>query len=45
MNGRRIASIMGWSVEEVTRIRRACVDDTARQIALGKRIARGLAKR
>jgi integrase len=40
-----IASIMGWSVEEVTRIRRIYVDDTARQIALGKRIARGLAKR
>ncbi|PCG14250.1 hypothetical protein [Sphingomonas adhaesiva] len=40
-----IAGIMAWSVEEVTRIRRIYVDDTARQIALGKRIARGLAKR
>lgn len=40
-----IASIMGWSVDEVTRIRRIYVDDTARQIALGKRIARGLTPR
>jgi integrase len=38
-----IASIMGWSEAEVERIRRIYVDDTARQIALGKRIARGLA--
>ena len=37
-----IASIMGWSEAEVERIRRIYVDDTARQIALGKRIARGL---
>ena len=40
-----IAGIMAWSVEEVTRIRRIYVDDTARQIALGKRIARGLTPR
>ncbi len=38
-----IASIMGWSETEVERIRRIYVNDTARQIALGKRIARGLA--
>lgn len=37
-----IASIMGWSEAEVEHIRRIYVDDTARQIALGKRIARGL---
>ena len=40
-----IVGIMVWSVEQVTRIRRIDVDDTARQIALGKRIAPSLTPR
>ena len=37
-----IAAIMGWSEDEVTRIRRIYVDDVARTVALGRRIARGV---
>lgn len=39
---RAIAGIMGWSEPEVERIRRLYVDDTARTVAIGRRIARGL---
>ncbi|WP_375428211.1 tyrosine-type recombinase/integrase [uncultured Sphingomonas sp.] len=42
LTGKEIASIMGWSEEEVERIRRIYVDDTARNVALGRRIARGV---
>lgn len=38
----KIASIMDWSSEEVERIRRIDVDDTARNVALGCRTARGV---
>lgn len=37
-----IAGIMGWSPDEVKRIRAIYVDDTARTMAIGHRIARGL---
>jgi hypothetical protein len=37
-----IAGIMGWSPDEVKRIRAIYVDDVARTAALGRRIARGL---
>ena len=37
-----IASIMAWSEDEVAGIRRIYVDDTVRNVALGRRIARGL---
>ena len=39
-----IASIMGWSVDEFTQICRIYVGETARQIALGRHIARGPAR-
>ena len=42
LTDREIAGIMGWSEEEVERIRRIYVDDTARNVALGRRIARGV---
>ena len=37
-----VAAIMGWLEEEVSRIRRIYVDDVARTVALGRRIARGM---
>lgn len=37
-----IAGIMSWSPDEVKRIRAIYVDDTARNVALGRRIARGV---
>ena len=40
-----IADIMGWSPEEVRRIRTIYVDDHARNVALGRRIARGIVNR
>lgn len=40
-----IADIMGWSPEEVRRIRTIYVDDHARNVALGRRIARGSVNR
>lgn len=39
LNNQEIAGIMGWSPEEVERIRRIYVDDSARNVALGQRIA------
>lgn len=42
LSNEEIASIMGWSPEEIERIRRIYVDDTARNVALGRRIARGV---
>ncbi len=42
LGNEKIASIMGWSPAEVERIRRIYVDDTARNVALGRRIARGV---
>lgn len=41
LTNREVASIMGWSEEEVDRIRRIYVDDTAMNVALGRRIAEG----
>jgi hypothetical protein len=40
-----IADIMGWSPDEVRRIRTIYVDDQARNVALGRRIARGSVNR
>ena len=37
-----IADIMGWSPEEVSRIRKVYVDDSAKVVAIGQRIARGV---
>jgi len=37
-----IADIMGRSENEVARIRRIDIDDVARTVAIGKRIARGV---
>lgn len=37
-----IADIMGWSPADIRRIRTIYVDDHARSVALGRRIARGL---
>ena len=42
LGNEEIASIMGWSPAEVERIRRIYVDDAARNVALGRRIARGV---
>lgn len=39
--GEEIADIMGWSPDEVRRIRTIYVDDQAGNVALGRRIARG----
>jgi integrase len=43
--GEEVAEIMGWSPEEVRRIRAIYVDDHARNVALGRRIARGSVNR
>ena len=40
LTNEEVAGIMGWSPNEVERIRRIYVDDTARSVALGRRIAR-----
>jgi hypothetical protein len=40
-----IADIMGWSPQEVRRIRTIYVDDHARIVALGRRIERGIVNR
>lgn len=37
-----IADIMGWSPDEVTRIRKVYVDQRSVVVAIGQRIARGL---
>ncbi|RZL28385.1 MAG: hypothetical protein EOP64_04705 [Sphingomonas sp.] len=39
------ADIMGWSPDEVRRIRTIYVDDHARIVALGRRIVRGIVNR
>jgi hypothetical protein len=39
LNDEEIASIMGWSPDEVKRIRMIYVDDGARSVAIGRRIA------
>ena len=36
---REIAEIMGWSPDEVTRIRKVYVDQEARVVAIGRRIS------
>ena len=40
-----IADIMGWSPDAFRRIRTIYVDDHARIVALGRRIARGIVNR
>ena len=42
LTDQEIAEIMGWSPEEVGRIRKVYVDQSARVVAIGRRIARGL---
>lgn len=42
LNDKEIADIMAWSPEQVAHIRHVYVDDSARVVAIGKRIARGL---
>lgn len=37
-----IADVMGWAPEEVSRIRKVYVDDNAKVVAIGQRIARGV---
>ena len=37
-----ISEVMGWSPEEVSRIRKVYVDDSAKVVAIGQRIARGV---
>ena len=42
LNDKEIADIMAWSPEQVAHIQYVYVDDNARVVAIGKRIARGL---
>jgi integrase len=42
LDDQEIAAIMGWSPADVARIRKIYVDDVARTVALGRRIAGGL---
>ncbi|WP_265535911.1 hypothetical protein [Sphingomicrobium astaxanthinifaciens] len=37
-----IAGVMGWSPDEVARIRKVYVDERATVVAIGQRIARGV---
>ena len=39
LTNEEIAGIMGWAPDEVERIRRIYVDDAARSVAIGRRIA------
>jgi hypothetical protein len=41
LNDQEIADIMGWSPQEVARIRKVYVDQRATIVAIGQRIARG----
>ena len=42
LNDQEIADIMGWSPQEVARIRKVYVDQRATIVAIGQRIARGV---
>ena len=42
LNDQEIADIMGWSQQEVARIRKVYVDQRATVVAIGQRIARGV---